>query len=63
MGFRFSIKDIIRELKRSGAYGTEQLKAIIMRTDIDDAKKLEMASALVESGYKSKDFTARTTYL
>ena len=27
---------------------TEQLKAIIMRTDIDDAKKLEMASALVE---------------
>ena len=46
-GDALSIKDIIRTL-RNDPERTEQLKAIVIRTDIDDAKKLEMASALVE---------------
>ena len=45
-GDALSIKDIIRTL-RNDPERTEQLKAIVIRTDIDDAKKLEMASALV----------------
>ena len=44
--YALSIKDIIRTL-RNDPERTEQLKAIVIRTDIDDAKKLEMASALV----------------
>ena len=45
-GDALSIKDIIRTL-RNDPERTEQLKAIVIRTDIDDAKKLELASALV----------------
>ena len=41
-----SIKDIIRAL-RNDPERTDQLKAILMRSDIQDAEKLEMASALV----------------
>ena len=42
-----SIKDIIRALVRNDPERTEQLKAILMRSDIQDAEKLELASALV----------------
>ena len=41
------IKDIIRVL-RNDPERTEQLKAILTRSDIQDAEKLEMASALVK---------------
>ena len=45
-GDALSIKDIIRAL-RNDPERTEQLKAILMRSDIQDAEKLELASALV----------------
>ena len=41
-----SIKDIIRAL-RNDPERTDQLKAILMRSDIQNAEKLELASALV----------------
>ena len=43
-GCAVSIKDIIRAL-RNDPERTEQLKAILTRSDIQDAEKLEMASA------------------
>ena len=46
-GDALSIKDIIRVL-RNDPERTEQLKAILTRSDIQDAEKLEMASALVK---------------
>ena len=46
-GDALSIKDIIRAL-RNDPERTEQLKAILTRSDIQDAEKLEMASALVK---------------
>ena len=47
-GDALSIKDIIRAL-RNDPERTEQLKAILTRSDIQDAEKLEMASALVKN--------------
>ena len=41
-----SIKDIIRA-PRNDPERTDQLKAILMRSDIQNAEKLELASALV----------------
>tara|TARA_B110001452_G_scaffold233790_1_gene211765 strand:- start:6 stop:173 length:168 start_codon:yes stop_codon:yes gene_type:complete len=44
----FSIKDIIRMVQQQqDSAKTDQLKTIVQRTDISDAKKLELASALV----------------
>ena len=45
-GDALSIKDIIRAL-RNDPERTDQLKAILMRSDIQNAEKLELASALV----------------
>ena len=42
----FSLRDIIRML-RNDAEKTQILKEIMLRSDIDDAKKLELAAALV----------------
>ena len=41
-----SFRDIVRML-RNDAEKTESLKAIMLRSDIDDARKLELAAALV----------------
>ena len=41
-----SLRDIIRML-RDDADKTQSLKDIMLRSDIDDAKKLELAAALV----------------
>lgn len=44
----FSIKDIIRMVQQQkDPSKTEQLKTIVCRTDVSDAEKLELASALV----------------
>ena len=42
----FSLRDIVRML-RNDAEKTQSLKEIMLRSDIDDAKKLELAAALV----------------